>query len=169
MLTVNDVVCGLAQVVDVEPVVPPLDPLLLEDELLLELELELELVEPVTDAVGVTATPTPSSPFMPAPAWPGTGQRNSYVPVLLRTTVMLCDWPLLSSFVAFPTHEFAFELVAGVVQILKMWPTAPAFVTLNVSEPAGRFENFESLKASSVGLPAVTVITVTFAVACFAV
>src|SRR5260221_1421679 len=40
------------------------------------------------------------------------------------------------------------------------------FVTLKVIGPAGRAENFDSLKASSLGLPAVTVTTVTFAARC---
>jgi hypothetical protein len=39
---------------------------------------------------------------------------------------------------------------------------------LKVTGPDGRFEYFESLNASSLGAPAVTVITVTRADECFA-
>src|SRR5262249_43467359 len=42
------------------------------------------------------------------------------------------------------------------VHSLKLWIPAPPFVTLKVIRPAGSFENFDSLKASSVGLPMVT-------------
>jgi hypothetical protein len=44
---------------------------------------------------------------------------------------------------------------------LKSWPPRPMFVTLKVIGPAGSAENFDSLKASSLGLPAVTVTTTT--------
>src|SRR5262249_24978025 len=49
---------------------------------------------------------------------------------------------------------------------LKLWIPSPSFTTLNVNVPAGRFENFESLKPSSDGIPIATPTTVTFALAC---
>jgi hypothetical protein len=39
----------------------------------------------------------------------------------------------------------------------------PPSFTVNVKVPAGRFENFDSLNANSLGFPAVTLILVTFA------
>ena len=56
-------------------------------------------------------------------------------------------------------------IVVGVVQISKSCCATPPFVTLNVTFPAG-IDVFESLNASSEGLPAVTVMTV-FGTACF--
>ena len=76
---------------------------------------------------------------------------------------------MLEDGVAFPTQLFfavlnVLEIKTGGVQILKSWKASPMFVTLKVVVPAGSAENFDSLKASSVGLPAVTVTTFTLAV-----
>src|SRR5581483_388201 len=76
--------------------------------------------------------------------------------------VSVADLPAASRGVTLPTHAFFVALALAVVQSLKSCDTAPLLVTLKVIVPIGRFENFESLKFSSVGLPAVTVITVTF-------
>ena len=53
----------------------------------------------------------------------------------------------------------------GIVQTLKLWNATPRFVTLKVIVPTGTFEVFDSLKASSEGLPAMTVMTVALPVA----
>src|SRR5439155_224373 len=50
--------------------------------------------------------------------------------------------------------------------ILKSCVILPAFVTLNVTVPAGSAENLESLMPSSLGLPSVTAIVVTLADLC---
>src|SRR5579871_1166381 len=103
----------------------------------------------------------PIRPFMPAAAWPGNVQRNSYVPVADSVTVIVWDCPPCSSFVTFclPTQAFG-AVVVAFRQMAKVWAIFPAFVTLNTTVPAGTFENFESLNASSEGLPAMTVIVV---------
>src|SRR5581483_5930634 len=108
----------------------------------------------------VSATPTPMRPFMPAAAWPATVQRYSYLPLFVSFTVSVALSPWCRIFVTLPTQAFFARLATGAVQSLKSWKATPWFVTLKVIVPTGRFENFDSLKASSVGLPAVTVITV---------
>src|SRR4051812_12802525 len=61
---------------------------------------------------------------------------------------------------------FALAAVAtGFVQMTKLWNATPRFVTLKVTVPAGTIDVFDSLYPSSVGFPAVTLMTVTFDVA----
>src|SRR5207248_1989694 len=88
MFTSTFVVFGLAHV-DVPPElgVVPADELAELDELE---ELD-ELGFEVAEAAAVTVTPTPSRPFMPAPAWPGTAQRYAYLPLFLSVTVSVAD------------------------------------------------------------------------------
>jgi hypothetical protein len=88
---------------------------------------ELSLAEMVT--------PTPSNPFIPAPAWPGTAQRYSYFPLFVNMTVRVADCPCFRIAVAFPTQAFFAAVEVGVVQILKLWSARPEFVTLNVIAP----------------------------------
>ena len=61
-------------------------------------------------------------------------------------------------------------LATGFEQIRKLWNATPWFVTLKVIVPGVTIEVFDSLNASSEGLPAVTVMVVGtacgFAVAC---
>ena len=64
-------------------------------------------------------TPTPSRPFIPAPAWPGTEQRNSYVPRPASLTFSVAERPGASTAVAFPLHAFAALVATGTVQSLK--------------------------------------------------
>ena len=108
-------------------------------------------------------TPTPSSPFIPAAAWPGNVQTNSYVPVLLRVTFSVADLPDCSNGVVLPTHEFAFAVALGFVQISNVCAIFPALLTEKVTVPAETSEVFDSLNPSSDGFPAVTTIVVTFA------
>src|SRR5690348_16109273 len=143
------------------------------------LELPLVLLEePAADAdfssEPETATPMPMSPFMPAAACPLTVQRNSYLPVLEIVTVSVAESPWCSSFVVLPEQELLarLALATGFEQIRKLWNATPWFVTLKVIEPGFTIEVFDSLNASSEGLPAVTVTVVGtacgFAVACAA-
>ena len=113
---------------------------------------------------GVTLTPIPMSPFIPPAACPGTEQRNSYFPFFVNTIVSVAFCPCLRIGVALPTQLFFAVLDTGSLQILKLWKANPMFVTLKMVVPAGSAESFDSLKASSVGLPAVTVTTFTLAV-----
>jgi hypothetical protein len=46
---------------------------------------------PTTAADFGTETPTPIKPFMPAAAWPGTVQRNSYFPAFVSVSVRVAD------------------------------------------------------------------------------
>src|SRR4029077_18970470 len=110
-----------------------------------------------------TATPTPRSPFIPAAAWPVTVHRNSYLPARESGPVSVADCPCFSSFVDFPKQAFVAPAApgTGIVQTLKLWNATPMFVTLKVIVPVGTIEVFDSLKASSEGLPAITVITLT--------
>src|SRR5207249_226139 len=55
-------------------------------------------------AVAATFTPIPIRPFMPAPACPGTLQRNSYEPVFLKVTVSVALLPVFNRFVTLPVH-----------------------------------------------------------------
>ena len=89
------------------------------------------------------------------------------MPLFESVTVSVADWPCFKIAVAFPVQEFfaAVALATGFAQILKLWNATPMFVTLNVTVPAGTIELFDSLKASSEGLPRVTVMAVTFWVA----
>jgi hypothetical protein len=59
----------------------------------------------VAGGVAATATPTPSSPFIPAPA-PRHGQMNSYLPFFASTTVIVAEAPERPP-VTFPVHEFS--------------------------------------------------------------
>jgi hypothetical protein len=106
----------------------------------------------------------PSSPFIPAAACPVTEQRNSYLPAFERVSVSVADCPGFKLGVFFPVQEglAAAALATGFAQILKSWYATPMFFTLKVIVPAGINELFDSLKASSEGLPAVTVMMVTF-------
>src|SRR5262249_13584185 len=106
------------------------------------------------------------SPFIPAAAWPGTEQRNSYCPALASLTVSLADWPVFRFGVALPTHVFLPLVAVAVVQILKLWTPKPAFLTSKGILPTGRFDSLDSLKPSSVGLPIVTLTTVTLLAVC---
>src|SRR4051812_21211902 len=112
-----------------------------------------------------TATPMPMSPFMPACACPLTVQRNSYFPLLEIVTVSVVLSPCLRIFVVLPEHALvaASALATGFVQTRKLWNATPMFVTLKVIVPAATIDVFESLNASSDGLPAVTVMTVVLA------
>src|SRR5579862_1447993 len=67
-----------------------------------------------------TVTPAPTRPFMPFAAWPETVQRNSYLPFVLNVTVIVCDLPGASTFVAMPTQAFFDAAVVAVVQTLKL-------------------------------------------------
>jgi hypothetical protein len=81
-------------------------------------------------------------------------------------TVTTADLPEVRNavFLELPTHELG-VLAVGTRQITKSWLIFPAFVTLKITVPAGILEIFESLNASSDGLPAETVMVVTFAFA----
>ena len=83
------------------------------------------------------------------------------MPLFVSVSVKVADCPVGSIFVALPTHEFAELLVTGLVQILKLCVTLPAFVTLKVTVPVGSADDFDSLNASSDGFAIVTVMTVT--------
>lgn len=98
---------------------------------------------------------------MPLEACPGRVQRNSYVPFVVNAIVRLADWFGASRFVAVPVHVFAADVLTALVHTLKSWVRIPLFVTLNVTFPTGRSEDFESLKPSSSGSPAATVTTAT--------
>src|SRR5262249_12495763 len=113
-----------------------------------------------------TATPIPRSPFMPAAAWPGTAQRYSYLPFFKNTTVIVAVCPCFRVTVDLPVHEFLAVVDTGTEQTLKLWKASPRSVTLKITVPPGRFENFESLNASSEGFPAVTVTVVTAGALC---
>ena len=69
---------------------------------------------------GATATPKPMSPFIPAAAWPGMLQRNSYLPAFLIVTVNDADCPGFRVFVTLPTHVFFAAVFTGAVQNLKV-------------------------------------------------
>src|SRR5438045_588794 len=58
-------------------------------------ELDVEFTAAAGEVDAEMLTPTPSSPFMPAAAWPGTAQRNSYLPFFETITVSVADWPAL--------------------------------------------------------------------------
>src|SRR3954466_14936554 len=79
----------------------------------------------------------------------------------------VCDLPGLSRLVPLPVHELR-TTPLGVAQILKSCTTFPLFVTLKTTLPAGIIETFESLNASSDGLPATTLIVVVTACFCCA-
>ena len=74
------------------------------------------------------------------------------------------DCPGLSTAVFLATHAFFALLFTVPAQTPKLCATPPAFFTLNVIGPGGSSENFDSLRASSDGLPRVTVTTVTLVV-----
>ena len=63
----------------------------------------------------------------------------------------------------FPLQVFLATVFTGTVHTLKSWLIAPPFVTSNVTLPAGIWEIFDSLKESSDGFPAVTLMTVSLA------
>ena len=88
---------------------------------------------------------TVSVPFMPAAAWPGTVQRNAYLP-FFRVVLSVAALPVLSMRVFLP-------------EILKSWLSAPLFVTLNVVMPLP-IVFFETVILNSLGLPSVTVTVV---------
>ena len=68
------------------------------------------------------------------------------------------DWPGVSIFVVRPLQLFASELLFF-EHSLKSCESAPPFVTLKITMP--RFTDFlESVKLSSLGLPAVTLTVV---------
>src|SRR5579862_8743092 len=143
---------GAVEPLLVVPPPPEVVELLLEDD---------ELVAGAAATGADAATPTPIRPFIPAAAWPLTSQRYSYFPLFVSFTVRVAVSPWWSSFVTSPTHAFFVRLVTGTVQSLNVWNATPWFVTLKMIVPTGRLENFDSLKASSLGLPAVTVTTAT--------
>ena len=86
------------------------------------------------------------TPFMPAAAWPGTVQRNAYLP-FFRIVLSVADLPVLRRRVFLP-------------EILKSWLSAPLFVTLNVVMPLPNVF-FETVILNSLGLPSVTLTVVT--------
>ena len=79
----------------------------------------------------------------------------------------VADCPCFRTGVAFPKQEFLAPaaLGTGIAQTLKLWNATPRFVTLKMTVPAGTIEVFVSLKASSEGLPAITLITLTLPLA----
>ena len=109
-------------------------------------------------------TPIPIRPFIPLAACPGTLERYSYVPRFLKVIVRVADCPGARSLVPVPLQVFRFALLIGVVQTLNVCESAPLFLTLKVTERDvachGRADDFDSLKANSLGFPAVTVTTV---------
>src|SRR5437870_5327174 len=84
---------------------------------------------------------------------------------MVSVKVAVC--PCFRIGVAFPVQASATSvaLARGFAQSLKLWNATPMFVTLKVIVPAGTIEVFDSLKASSEGLPAVTVMTLTLGLA----
>src|SRR5262249_25316385 len=86
-------------------------------------------------------------PFMPSAPLPLTVHRNAMWLFLPNLTVIVCDWPGLSSLVFFPA-------------ILKSWPILPLLTTLKATVPVFGRLDFESLIFHS---DSVTVIFVTVA------
>src|SRR5438105_1303618 len=82
----------------------------------------------VASAAADTLTPTPSRPFIPELACPGTVQRNSYTPFVI-VTVSDDDFPVCSSGVVFPLplHLFALAVLLVLRQISNVWPSLPTF------------------------------------------
>jgi len=69
---------------------------------------------------GGGAVATPSTPFIPRRAWPGTLHTYRFCPFFMNRTRSVAVWPGLSGRVRRPA-------------ITKSWTTAPAFLTRNVT------------------------------------
>src|SRR3954471_18175127 len=77
-----------------------------------------DVVAPGLIAGAATLTPMPTSPFIPAAAWPRTVQRHSNLP-LASFSFSVAVWFGLRSFVPLPTHAFNAAVRTALVQTLK--------------------------------------------------